>query len=178
MREVDNDATLVFEASHRVRRRKRRPKRPKSSASTQPSTSVRSEPEILPGTTPTRIDSVVALRMARPRCRSNRRDPSIVCEPDGKRKPLLLHHRVDILTDREAGVRTPGHRRRFHLTKSSACCKTESGIVSPRALAVFRLTTSSNFLGCSMGKSPGFAPWSIRSTYPADRRKTSPVFGP
>jgi hypothetical protein len=30
--------------------------------------------------------------------------------------------------------------------------------VSPSALAVLRLTASSNFVGCSMGKSPGFAP--------------------
>ncbi len=31
----------------------------------------------------------------------------------------------------------------------------DGGIVKPRALAVFRLITSSNFVGCSTGKSAG-----------------------
>src|SRR5438046_10521849 len=31
-------------------------------------------------------------------------------------------------------------------------------MVRPRSLAVFRLITSSNLLGCSMGRSPGLAP--------------------
>ena len=31
-------------------------------------------------------------------------------------------------------------------------------MVSPSAFAVFRLITSSNFVGCSTGKSAGFAP--------------------
>jgi hypothetical protein len=47
---------------------------------------------------------------------------------------------------------------------SSARCSSDCGIVRPRALAVLRLITSSNFVGCSMGRSPGFAPFRILST--------------
>src|SRR6266542_5179287 len=41
---------------------------------------------------------------------------------------------------------------------SSARPKTDCGIVRPSALAAFGLTTRSNFVGCSMGSSPGLAP--------------------
>src|SRR6516225_7407562 len=46
-------------------------------------------------------------------------------------------------------------------------------MVRPRAFAVFRLITSSNFVGCSMGRSEGFAPFRILSTYVAARRSKS-----
>jgi hypothetical protein len=52
-------------------------------------------------------------------------------------------------------------------------CMPDSGIVRPRALAVRRLITSSNFVGCSIGRSAGFAPLRILSTYVAERRKLS-----
>ena len=39
----------------------------------------------------------------------------------------------------------------------SARSRSVCGIVKPRALAVFRLITSSNFVGCSTGSSAGFA---------------------
>jgi hypothetical protein len=47
---------------------------------------------------------------------------------------------------------------------SSARPSSDGGIVRPRALAVLRLMTSSNFVGCSMGRSPGLAPLRILST--------------
>jgi hypothetical protein len=47
---------------------------------------------------------------------------------------------------------------------SSARTSTAGGIVRPRALAVLRLMTSSNLVGCSTGKSAGFAPLRILST--------------
>src|SRR5207245_10084044 len=56
-----------------------------------------------------------------------------------------------------------GSRTRYSRTWS-ARPNTDGGIVSPRALAVFKLMTSSNFVGCSMGKSAGFAPLRILST--------------
>ena len=34
----------------------------------------------------------------------------------------------------------------------------------PNAFAVFKFMTSSNFVGCSIGKSAGFAPFRILST--------------
>src|ERR1700730_1343829 len=47
---------------------------------------------------------------------------------------------------------------------SSARPSSDCGIVSPSALAVLRLMTSSNFEGSSMGKLAGLAPLRIRST--------------
>ena len=46
----------------------------------------------------------------------------------------------------------------------SARDSTDGGIVRPRVLAVLRLITSSNFVGCSTGRSPGLAPLRILST--------------
>src|SRR4029453_16480486 len=45
-----------------------------------------------------------------------------------------------------------------HSITSSARNRNDSGIVSLSALAVVNLITRSNFLGCSTGMSPGFAP--------------------
>ena len=41
---------------------------------------------------------------------------------------------------------------------SSARASSDGGIVRPRAFAVLRLITSSNFVGCSTGRSAGLAP--------------------
>src|SRR5262245_61513490 len=51
-----------------------------------------------------------------------------------------------------------------YLMTSSACKRTDAGIVRPRALAVLRLMISSNFVGCSTGRSAGLAPFRILST--------------
>jgi hypothetical protein len=40
----------------------------------------------------------------------------------------------------------------------SARNRSVCGIVRPRAFAVFRLMTSSNLVGCSTGRSPGWLP--------------------
>jgi len=61
---------------------------------------------------------------------------------------------------------------------SSARAISIGGIVTPSALAVFRLITSSNLVGCSTGKSSGFAPWRILCTSAALRRKMSGVCAP
>ncbi len=55
----------------------------------------------------------------------------------------------------------------------SARHRTDCGIVSPIALAVLRLITSSNLVGCSTGRSPGLAPFRILSTKVAARRAKS-----
>ena len=60
-----------------------------------------------------------------------------------------------------------------HWMISSARASTAGGIVRPRAFAVLRLMTSSNLVGCWMGRSPGLAPFRILSTYVAERRKLS-----
>jgi hypothetical protein len=50
-------------------------------------------------------------------------------------------------------------------------------MVRPSAWAVFRLITSSNVVGCSMGRSAGLAPLRILSTYAAAQRKRSWALG-
>src|SRR5689334_16325265 len=52
----------------------------------------------------------------------------------------------------------------FHLITRSALASTFGGIVRPICLAVLRLITNSNFVGCSTGSSAGFAPLRILST--------------
>src|SRR5215510_12578325 len=52
---------------------------------------------------------------------------------------------------------------RTHSITSSARASNLSGILRPSALAVFALITSSNFVGCSTGKSPALAPLIILS---------------
>src|SRR4029434_651020 len=47
---------------------------------------------------------------------------------------------------------------------SSARIRSDCGIVKPSALAVLRLITNSNLVGCSTGRSLGFAPFRILST--------------
>src|SRR5215475_9435751 len=47
---------------------------------------------------------------------------------------------------------------------SSAAKRMPVGMVKPSAFAGLGLTTNSNFVGCSIGKSAGFAPFRIRAT--------------
>src|SRR5262249_30817138 len=47
---------------------------------------------------------------------------------------------------------------------ASARASIEGGIVRASALAVLRLITISNLVGCSTGRSPGFVPFKILST--------------
>src|SRR5215468_9876491 len=65
-----------------------------------------------------------------------------------------------------------------HSITSSARASSVGGMVRPSALAVIRLMTRSNLVGCSTGRSAGFAPRRILSTYSAARRKRSGKFGP
>src|SRR4029077_9889888 len=53
---------------------------------------------------------------------------------------------------------------------SSARSRNDSGIIRPSALAVVRLRTNSNLVGCSTGISPGLVPRRILSTNSAVRR--------
>ena len=51
-----------------------------------------------------------------------------------------------------------------HRITSSAWKRSVGGMVRPSASAVLRLITSSNFMGCSTGRSAGLAPFRILST--------------
>src|SRR4029077_11921494 len=66
----------------------------------------------------------------------------------------------------------------LHSITSSARSRIAVGSSMPMALAVFRFTTISNFVGCSMGKSEGVAPRAIRSTNSATRAKSAVMLGP
>src|SRR5262249_8216842 len=59
---------------------------------------------------------------------------------------------------------------RDHSITSSARASSIGGTVRPIAFAVIRLIASSNLVGCSTGKSSGFAPRKILSTYSAALR--------
>ena len=65
-----------------------------------------------------------------------------------------------------------------HSITSSARARSEGGTSRPSALAVFRLMTSSNLVGCSIGSSDGLAPFAIRSMYSAARRYIPVMLGP
>src|SRR5262249_10814908 len=52
----------------------------------------------------------------------------------------------------------------LHSITSSASASSLSGTVRPSALAVLRLSTSSNLVGCSTGRSAGLVPLRIRPT--------------
>src|SRR5215510_2483850 len=67
---------------------------------------------------------------------------------------------------------------RTHSITSSARVSNIGGTVRPIAFAAIRLIASSNLVGCSTGKSPGFAPRRILSTYSAARRNRSALFAP
>src|SRR5262245_44647915 len=61
----------------------------------------------------------------------------------------------------------------LHSITSSARASSVAGTVMPSALAVFILMTSWKRVGCSTGKSAGWAPLRILSTYTAALRKRS-----
>src|SRR5439155_24850689 len=61
----------------------------------------------------------------------------------------------------------------LHSITSSARSSSDVGTSTASAFAVLRFTTSSNLVGCSTGRSPGFAPLKILSTKTADRRNRS-----
>ena len=66
---------------------------------------------------------------------------------------------------------------RYSMT-SSARPSSVVGTLRPRDLAVLRLMTSSNLFACRTGRSAGFSPLMMRSTYSAARRYASAVSMP
>ena len=60
-----------------------------------------------------------------------------------------------------------------HSITSSARARSVGEIVRPRAFAVLRLTTSSNFVGCSIGRSPVLSPLKMRPAYRPTSRAAS-----
>jgi len=67
----------------------------------------------------------------------------------------------------QQGARAEGKNKfaaAVHSITLSARSRIESGILMPSAFAALRLMNSSNVVGCSTGRSPGFAPLRILST--------------
>jgi hypothetical protein len=111
-------------------------------------------------------------------------------------KPNVAYGSITVLTARKRDFRsTPnnGHRdvgrvgplrartrhhRPLHSITLSARASNVGDRMRPSALAVLRLITNSNFVGCSTGKSAGFAPFSILATKTAERRKLSTMSVP
>src|SRR5215471_21135405 len=71
-----------------------------------------------------------------------------------KSKNLLAH-----LSPHAFRLTTHAYRITLSARYSTVC-----GIVTPICFAVLRLITSSNFVGCSTGRSAGLAPFRILST--------------
>ena len=71
-----------------------------------------------------------------------------------------------VLPSRASGfvLRPKAAIRLSYSITSSARERIDGGMVKPSALAVLRLTTSSNVVGCCTGRSAGLAPLAIRST--------------
>src|SRR5262245_14790047 len=64
-------------------------------------------------------------------------------------------------------------QRKLYSITSSARASSDGGISRPMAFAVLRLIVSSNFVGCSIGRSAGLAPCKIRLAYQAPRLNKS-----
>jgi hypothetical protein len=65
---------------------------------------------------------------------------------------------------KQLGRRLPPGLEGCHSTRSSARASSSGEMERPSALAVFRLMTSSTFVGNSTGRSAGLAPFRIRVT--------------
>src|SRR5215471_18703140 len=118
--------------------------------------------------------------------------PAAVLPRTGGVRGLQRAERDDILPRpfprwEEAWEATPGARHvrgkrgrvawRHSITASANATKV-CGTSTPRSFAVLRLMTNSNWFGCSIGRSPGFAPLRILSTKVAARRRKSAKLSP
>ena len=84
---------------------------------------------------------------------------------------FVVHLFFSLIQNRQSKIQN-------YLITRSALANTFGGIVTPICFAVFRLITSSNFIGCSTGRSAGLVPFKILSTYVAARRYKSSKFVP
>src|SRR6266540_3679362 len=96
-------------------------------------------------------------------------------EPDHRHRRLLRPRRE---RPRGRAAEQRDELAAFHSITSSASAITVGGTVRPRVVAVLRLMANSNLAGACAGSSAGLAPFKMRSTYEAERRKMSDVSGP
>src|SRR5262249_4750401 len=99
----------------------------------------------------------------------------------GVKKPDHRHRLLRARRERPDGCRAAKQRDErapLHSITSSASRRNGSGIVSPSAFAVFKLTARSNFVASSTGRSAGLVPCRILCTWPAARRNKSGSLAP
>src|SRR5262249_28112799 len=92
---------------------------------------------------------------------------------DPPHPPALLRARRKRPCRRRAAESSDEFASPNHSITSSARSIIDGGMARPSAVAVLRFTTISNFVGNCTGRSPGFSPRRMRSTYEAARRKMS-----
>src|SRR5262249_35939593 len=97
-------------------------------------------------------------------------------EPDHRHRRLLRTRRERQCRGRAAEQRD--ELAPVHSITSSARASSVGGISRPSAFAVLRLITSSYLVGACTGRSAGFSPLRMRSTYWAARRYWSIISGP
>src|SRR5262245_32700146 len=87
--------------------------------------------------------------------------------PDPAYPPILLRIRRERPEHRRRGCCATDAGDEFpppHSITSSASASTSGDRLKPSAFAVCRLTTNLNLVGNWTGRSPGFAPFKMRST--------------
>src|SRR5262249_48317478 len=113
---------------------------------------------------------------------SNDSDQECISRPrttaqDTDNRKLLLRARRERPRHRAAEQRDELAALHHSIT-SSAPASRVGGMSRPSAFAVLRLITSSYLVGACTGRSAGFSPLRMRSTYPAARRYWSRKSGP
>src|SRR6266852_2768832 len=78
---------------------------------------------------------------------------------------VLAYHPPQFLPRARVGLLNRGHPwTLYYSITASARASSFGGISRPSAFAVWRLITSSNFVGCVTGRFAGFSPLRIRPT--------------
>jgi CheY-like chemotaxis protein len=88
--------------------------------------------------------------------------PKLVAEARRLRPELKVREIAQGPRQSHLKVKLDEAAKNLHSITSSAIASTPGGMVSPSALAVFRLMTSSNLVGCKTGRSAGLSPLRIR----------------
>src|SRR5215471_2190636 len=91
------------------------------------------------------------------------------CDARDRRQRGSAGRQMQKLSAGKFHVEPPSH----HSITSSARANKIGETSKPKALAVLRLTTNSNMVPCSTGRSAGFAPLRILSTKVAERYQVS-----
>src|SRR5262249_26716368 len=97
------------------------------------------------------------------------RTRALAQEADGRQPPRLLRARRERPSCCRAAEQGD-ELAPFHSITSSARASSVFGTIRSSALAVFKLISNSYLVGTCTGRSAGFSPLRIRSTYPAARR--------